>query len=190
LSAGHDKLPPEVRAFIAVRIPPAILEELSALQRQMKNEFSDVSWTRPEAMHLTLHFLGDVKSDRLALLADALSAATHGRSSFELRFSSPGSFNNRVLWVGVGQGAHELNSLAETVRAAAKNFGSRQEDRAFNAHVTLGRFRQRVREVDPVLRKIPTPSFTPWRVRGMELMRSELSPRGSRYTVLGSFHLS
>lgn len=190
MSAGHDKLPPHVRAFIAVRIPPAVLEQLAAVQRQMKNEFSDVSWTRMEAMHLTLHFLGNVKSDELALLADALSAAASAHSAFELQISQPGSFNNRVLWVGVGQGADELASLAEIVRRSARIFGNHEEDRAFNAHVTLGRFRHRARGVDSALQKIPTPSFTSWRVSSIELIRSELSPTGSRYTTLGRFNLS
>jgi len=189
LSASSESLPPKIRAFIAVRIPPAVLEQLATVQQQMKNEFRDVSWTRPEAMHLTLHFLGNVKSDRLALLADALLAAAHGLSSFELWLSKPGSFNNRVLWVGVGQGVNELTSLAEAMRGAAKNFGSQEEDRAFNAHVTLGRFRQRARGVDSVLQRIPAPSFTPWRVSSIELIRSELSSNGSRYTMLGSFNL-
>ena len=156
----------------------------------MENEFSEVSWTRPEAMHLTLHFLGNVKSERLTLLAEALSAAASAHSAFELQLSKPGSFNNRVLWVGVGQGADELTSLAETVRGAGKKFGSQEEDRAFNAHVTLGRFRQRVRGVDTVLQKIPTLSFTPWRVTTIELIRSELSPKGSCYTSFGCFNLS
>ncbi len=140
-------------------------------------------------MHLTLQFLANVKSERLAALSNALSAAVRAHASFELQLSTLGSFGNRVLWVGVARGADELSLLAETVRRAAKDFGSHEEDRAFNAHVTLGRFRQRGRGVVSVLRDFSPASFTPWQVNEVELIRSELSPKGSRYTTLASFHL-
>ena len=180
----HDKLPPQIRTFIAVRIPPVVLEQLASVQQQLKNEFRDVSWSRPEAMHLTLQFLGNILSNEVPRLEAVLTAAVQAHTSFELELSTLGSFNNRVLWVGVGKGGDELTALAESVRAVAKPFGRHEEDRAFNAHVTLGRFRERGRGVEAVLRRVTPPRFRPWRVAHVELIRSELSPKGSRYTTL------
>ena len=56
-------LPEKIRAFVAVRIPETVLAQLASVQQQLKGKFSDVSWTRAEAMHVTLQFLGNV--DRL-----------------------------------------------------------------------------------------------------------------------------
>ena len=190
MNVEHDKLPPQIRAFVAVRIPPVVLEKLAAVQSQLKSEFRDVSWARPEAMHLTLQFLGNIHSKEVPRLEAGLAAAVRTHTSFQLQLSNVGSFSNRVLWVGVGDGGEELTALAGSVRAVAKPFGNHEEDRAFNAHVTLGRFRERGRGVEAVLRKIPPPCFTPWRVEHAELIRSELSPKGSRYTALASFKLS
>jgi 2'-5' RNA ligase len=190
LSAGTDSLPKHIRAFIAVRIPRNVLEELGTIQQKLQLEFHDVSWTRPEAMHLTLQFLGNVESNRLESLTEILSAAARVQAVFKVELSALGSFNNRVLWVGIGRGAAELTSLAESMRSLAKDFGDHREERSFSAHVTLGRFRQRARGVELALQKISPPHFTAWSVDHVELIRSELSPRGSRYTTLASFNLS
>ena len=149
-----------------------------------------MSWSRPEAMHITLLFLGNIRSDDLPRLENALAAAVRAHAFFEIELSGLGSFNNRVLWAGVEKGSDELTTLANSVRAAAKHFGNHEEERAFNAHITLGRFRGRGRGVEAGLKRIPPPRFKPWRVDHVELIRSELSPKGSRYTPLGTVHLS
>ena len=169
---------------MAVRIPAGVIAQLISVQAQLKHEFHDVTWTRPEAMHLTLQFLGNVRASELPQLSKVLAATAKVHRSFKLGLVDAGSFGNRVLWVGAGQGATELKSLAEAVRAAAGPFAEHQEEREFNAHVTLGRFRERGCGVDAVLSKMTLAAFTPWHVEGLELIRSELSPKGSRYSTL------
>ena len=68
-------LPPTIRAFVAVRIPDDILARLAAFQHQLKADFRSVSWTRPEAMHLTLQFLGNIQASHLPALRHGLEAA-------------------------------------------------------------------------------------------------------------------
>jgi 2'-5' RNA ligase len=189
LKISCESLPEKIRAFVAVRIPSNTLEQLAAVQERLKQQLENVSWTRAEAMHLTLRFLANVKSAKLPTLTNALRADVRTHKSFELQLVTLGSFSNRVLWVGVGRGGEELTALAETVRDAAKHFGSHEEERPFNAHVTLGRFRERGRGVSAVLKNFPPTLFTPWRVDHVALIRSELSPKGSRYTMLASFSL-
>jgi 2'-5' RNA ligase len=184
-----DELPERIRAFVAVRIPTPQLVQLTALQDELKRKFTDVSRTRPEAMHLTLQFLGNVESARLDQLKQALSDASREIRAFNLQFSAPGSFGDRVLWVGVAGDVGDLTHFAESIRAATKSFGSHEEERAFNAHVTLGRFRGRGRQVASTLRTIRVPVFTAWLMDEIELIRSELSPRGARYTTLAEFRL-
>jgi 2'-5' RNA ligase len=186
---SENELPKLVRAFIAVRIPERTLFQLAQVQEQLKAKFRDVSWTRPEAMHVTLQFLGNIESARLNELADAVSRATKTFPQFVLELSGLGSFGNRVLWVGLQQGAQPLTELAQAMHEVGKGFGHHEEERAFNAHVTLGRFRQRSQGVTATLRSITPPAFEPWRVQHVELIRSELSPRGSRYTTLATFPL-
>lgn len=183
-------LPEKIRAFVAVRIPDAVLAQVVSVQQRLKPKFSDVSWTRAGGMHVTLQFLGNIESARLPELQAALRQATEQIPSFEIEIAGLGSFGNRVLWVGVNRGAEPLTRLAEAVRRATKSFGVHEEERPFNAHVTLGRFRKAERGVAKVLRDAVAPNFGFWSVNEFELIRSELSPKGGRHTMLRAFSLS
>jgi len=182
-------LPGKIRAFVAVRIPDAVLAQLVSIQQQLKCKFGDVSWTRAEAMHVTLQFLGNIESARLPALEAALRQAAGQIPSFEMELAGLGSFGHRVLWVGVNRGVEPLSRLAEAVRRATKGFGAHEEERAFNAHVTLGRFRKSSPNVTRILRESGAPNFDSWRVSEFELLRSELSPNEARHTGLGVFRL-
>src|SRR5688572_15712233 len=115
MNSNMNNLPEKIRAFIAVRIPESVLTQLVSAQDQLKRKFSDVSWTRAEAMHVTLQFLGNIESARLTELETALRQATEQMPSFEIELEGLGSFGNRVLWVGVNRGAESLTGLAEAV---------------------------------------------------------------------------
>jgi 2'-5' RNA ligase len=185
-----SELPSHVRAFVAVTIPDVVIAQLAAFQQRLKAEFRDVSWTRPEAMHLTLQFLGAVASESLPGLTEALENATTGMKSFEVQIAGAGSFGNRVLWVGVGRGRDSLRQMAAAVVKATLPFTAVREARDFNGHVTLGRLRVPASRTASVLRSVAAPAFEGWRVDRFELIRSELSPKGARYTTLATFPLA
>lgn len=189
LSSFHADLPEIIRAFIAVRIPEEVLAQLGGIQQQFKRNFPKVSWTRPEAMHLTLQFLGNIKSKRLPELKDAVADATREVSAFVVELAGVGSFGNRVFWVGLKRGAEPLTRLANSLRGVTTDFDVPEEARAFNAHVTLGRLRTPARGISKILSGVEVPPFMPWRVDHLELIRSELSRNGSRYTTLARFPL-
>ena len=178
-----SELPEKIRAFIAARAPQAVIAQLVSAQEQLKRKFSDVSWTRAEAMHVTLQFLGNIQSARLTEMEAALKQATERTLSFEIELTGLGSFGNRVLWAGIS-GARPLAELAESVRRAMRDFGVYEEERAFNAHVTLGRCHRPHAGVAATLRNLAVRNFGSWRVQEIELIRSELSPHGARYTTL------
>ena len=185
-----SELPPHLRAFVAVRVPDDVIAQATAFLQQLKPEFPAVSWTRPEAMHLTLQFLGNIPSTGLPALTTGLELVATRHHSFSLALGGAGAFGNRVLWVGVKEGAESLKQLAEAVGEATKAFTPHHEKREFNAHLTLGRLREPIRGVSVILRKTGSPAFRSWQVDHFELIRSELSPKGSRYTTLETFPLS
>jgi 2'-5' RNA ligase len=185
-----SELPDHVRAFVALKIPPAVIAELGAVQQKLKAVVSDASWTRPDAMHLTLHFFGNVASADLEGIQAALDGAAAKVGAFDLQVRGVGSFGNRVIWAGLAGDTAILTTLAEEVRRGVARFGSHQEDRAFNGHVTLGRLRRPAGGLSTKLRPLVDRAFGAWRVDHLELIRSELSPHGSRYTTLFSARLA
>jgi len=179
-----EPLPEKIRAFVALRIPEAVIAALGAAQAVLKPKIENVSWTRPEAMHLTVHFFGNIRSADLEEIRLALAAAVKPFRPFDIALRGVGTFGNRVIWAGMEGDCAVLKQLASAVRQAVSAFGEKQEERDFSAHVTLGRLRLPHRGVSAFLRAVGEKPFGSWRVDDVELIRSELSPQGAKYTVL------
>lgn len=154
-----------------------------------------VSWTPPGNFHVTLKFLGAVEEPRVPGIVEALREAVAGHSAFAMTVHGLGAFPSasrpRVIWAGIESGAGRLTALARAVEAALVPLGFEAATRPFSAHVTLGRVREP--GPDPSLaRALARAAAAPLgetRVERLVLMRSELSPRGSRYTEVASLPL-
>ena len=95
----------KLRLFVALELPPHVLEALEAVQRDLRVQVPEraARWVRPEGIHLTLKFLGDVPAGQVGEIEQGLHAAAKGHAPFELRTEGLGVFPNpkraRVLWV-------------------------------------------------------------------------------------------
>lgn len=136
------------RLFIAVEMPPGERARLAELTTQAPAA-SGLRWSKPDAMHLTLHFVGDnIAPERMAQLRDALSTA-EPVPPFTLRLRGVGRFPPggnmrpsppRVLWAGVEPAAALMPLHAAIARVLAAT-GFPVERRAFYPHITLARLR-------------------------------------------------
>jgi 2'-5' RNA ligase len=161
---------------------------LAAEGERLRPLAPDVAWVTRDNLHLTLKFLGGVEPARLETLAGALAASLAGRPAFAMTIRGLGAFPSRtqprVLWAGVDDGAATLAALATSVDDALESLDFPRESRRFSAHVTLGRVRQ-PRPNPRLARALAVESaFGGQLVARVSLMRSELSPRGPRYTEL------
>ena len=190
-----------LRLFVAVELPQptlrALVETMDALRRVAPNDA--VRWVRPEGIHLTLQFLGATDEERLPLLHTALRMAVRDVAPFDVAPSGVGSFggraNLRVVWVGIGDDGGALAALAERVQAAMEPLGYAREQRAFNAHLTLGRVREgasrdeRTRLHDAIAR-FDAPPIPAFRVDRVSLMQSTLGRGGAVYAEIGAYPLA
>lgn len=150
------------------------------------------SWVAAENLHLTLKFLGGVDEARVPAVIDALRAAVAGHRPFEIEVTGLGAFPSaarpRVLWAGVTTGHEAMTTLADAVETALARLGFPREDRAFSPHITFARIREQRRApaLAEALSIAATQRFGRVTVREVTLMRSDLSPRGARYTPLAS----
>ena len=180
----------EIRTFIAIEIAPAIIDRLTTVQQQLRRTAAQVAWTRPEGVHLTLKFLGNVPEERLPALGEALGHVAQHYTPFPLRVEGIGGFPNlrhpRVLWAGIGEGQAPVSALAREVDETLTALGFPREERPFSPHLTLGR----VKSPDglaPLLALLATQAdsqFGEMRVEAVSLMRSDLLPQGAKYTEL------
>ena len=167
---------------------------MGQIQRILKDSGADVKWDTWEKFHVTLKFLGDIDSSNVDLLVREVRNSIGGFSSFDLAFSMLGAFPNvhrpRVVWIGGEENKSTLD-LQQLVEEACLKCGFAKEDRRFHAHVTLGRVKSD-RNSDRLTARLKSITFQPLMARCTEvrLMRSELKPTGSVYTLLNSIPLA
>ena len=190
--------PEEVRLFVAVELPPPVTAALGELQAELRRRgLSALRWVRPEGIHLTLKFLGEVPARQVTSVLDALASAVQGIGPHDLSLGRLGTFGGRsprVLWIALEGGVETLGRLQEQVEQALATLGFPREERAFSPHLTLARVRpenargaarplaEAVAAVEVMHAKIP--------VRELALMRSQLKPGGAVYTRLEAFPLT
>jgi 2'-5' RNA ligase len=194
-----------VRAFVAVELPDAVLAHLEAVQRDLQQALgwvaSAVRWVRPEGIHLTLQFLGDVPRAQIPDIEQALREACEGAHPTQLRTAGLGAFPNanraRVLWIGIEGNLQPLFDVERAIGQALSPLGYKP-DKPFNPHLTLGRVREHIKPneaaaIAQVLLLAPAakrpPTTVAFTADSVSLMQSTLQPGGSVYQQLASIEL-
>lgn len=131
-----------VRAFVGLPSPPRLGLAMAAVMTGWRRLSPTVRWTDPERAHLTVRFLGQVPPERLERLDSALRGVAAGKAPVRLMPAATGAFPGwgrpRVLWLGFVPD-EALAGLAMEVEEASRQAGFEPEERAFRAHLTLGR---------------------------------------------------
>ena len=185
------------RAFVAIPLPDAVRGRLGSIQDRLRPAQADVKWVKPDQLHVTLKFLGELSDAARASLEGGLRAAAAAAAPLDLAVRGLGTFPAsgapRVVWAGVAEATPgRLAALAAAVEAAAAAVGFPAENRPFAAHVTLGRGKspRNARALRPLLERRPEPEAGSFRADAFVLYRSDLSPQGPTYTEAGRFPLA
>lgn len=184
-----------MRSFFAVALPVDLRRCLGALQSEWSRTLGGIRWVRPDSLHVTLRFLGDIEPATATGLAAGVGARPPRVPPFLLEVRGAGWFPRRgaprVIWVGIGRGASELESLSGHLEETIRDFGVRGEDRPFSPHLTLGRVRGRPdREIASLCRSVADRIWGEFRVAGFLLMESQLDPDGAIHREVARFPLA
>lgn len=138
-----------VRSFVAVPLPPEVQAAVLAAAAELGAQLPDVKWTRkPENLHVTMAFLGDVAPAQLDALGAALMEKLAERPAFPVTLQGFGAFpaeaNANTLWTGVQDPAGELRAVAAELEDVVNGLGLPTEKREFRPHVTVGRCKRGV----------------------------------------------
>jgi len=177
-----------------VLLPDDIRQRLAAAIDRLRPHAADVAWVAESNLHVTLKFLGQVDETRAPALADALRATLAGQPAFDVGVRGLGAFPSptrpRVIWAGLEDATGALAAVAQQVDACCGGLGFPREPREFAAHVTLGRVREPRRQPTLADALARGADFARLRVERVSLKRSELSPRGARYSELAAAPLA
>jgi len=184
-----------LRSFIAIELPESVRTALSVLQQDLKTCGADVRWVKPEGIHLTLKFLGEVKDKDVDRIVEILEGTCKEYSTFHLEINRIGTFpgkrSPRVLWVGIS-GDETLAALKRKIDDRMSSLGFEKEERPFSPHLTLGRFKSSAGKEAMMQRvdSLKDSSVGKIEVTSISLMRSDLGPAGATYTKIGEFLLN
>lgn len=176
-----------IRAFFAIRLPAPVERVLGETAQMLagRTPRGAVRWVRPEQIHLTLRFLGDTPTSKVAAIGAVMDALATDTAPLALRLDGVGCFPNarrpRVIWVGLAGDEAPLAELRGALDARLAGLGFPPDDKPFRAHLTLGRVRDD-RAVQGVEWAADVPPLAV-PVTAIYLIESQLRPEGPIYTV-------
>lgn len=177
----------EWRTFCAIELPEQVRARLQDHVRRLREAVPDASasWSKPENVHLTLKFFGNVRKDALPRISEAAERTAREFLPFSIRVGNTGAFRAQVLWIGVEDPSGQLSKLQRRFEEECAREGFAKEDRAYKPHLTIARIRrpEGARKLAETHRQTEF-AFTEIRVNELVLFRSQLSPKGSIYTVI------
>ena len=187
-----------MRTFIAIELPQEIKSALSNIQAELKQAHADVKWVKPENIHLTLKFLGEIDETLVEKICAILEGIARQNTPFNLSLSNLGAFPKlnypRVIWIGVTND-QPVVKIAQEIEKEAVEIGLPRESRPFSSHITLGRVRSALNRGALIeklifLKKNFPPSNLEFKVHSLTLFKSTLTPSGPIYEIIHSYPLS
>jgi 2'-5' RNA ligase len=176
-----------LRLFLAIPIAPDILDALDEGIDTLREARAPVRWVRREGMHLTVKFLGDTESKKIASLAQALDTVCGEFEPFPISVAGIGAYPSmrrpRVVWAGVEEFSGTLLRLAGGVEDACAQLGWPREKREFSPHVTVGRVKGKI-NISRLAQAVGTMEDNLWgtqTVNSLVLYSSELKLGGAVY---------
>ncbi|MBN2315660.1 MAG: RNA 2',3'-cyclic phosphodiesterase [Sedimentisphaerales bacterium] len=187
-----------MRVFIAIDIDEQIRKDLGRLQDELRGKADvrkgDVKWVRPEVMHLTLKFLGEIRDEQAVEVCNITKEVASRHTRFDVDIETVGCFGGRsarVLWIGAGQHCEELMQLQADLEEQLEAAGWPKEARKFSAHLTLCRIRN-VKAgftLAQLAKEYENHDLGTMAAGSVTVYQSELEPQGPIYTSLGNYTL-
>jgi 2'-5' RNA ligase len=186
-----------VRLFVAVTLDSAVAQKIADFSDELRRKAARlapgarITWVRPEQLHVTVRFIGEVDAAQAAAIAVALRPE-FTMKRFEMILEGAGAFPAtgapRVLWTGItgiGGGADAISALEQEVSERLAVGGVEREDRPYRPHLTLARVRDASGlRSGPLFEKLAGRRFGATLVDAITLFQSRTSPKGAAYMPL------
>jgi len=149
---------------------------------------------KPDSIHLTLKFLGEIDDGKVREAGLALEKAPAGIGPFMLEIEGVGAFPNvrnpRVVWVGI-KPSQGLCALQRAVETNLQSIGFEAEERPFTPHLTLCRIKSPAdgKALGRLITETRPEARAAFTVSSFAFMKSVLKPTGAVYTPIQEFAL-
>ena len=176
-----------VRAFLAVPLAPPLQRAIAKLQGELAGALAGIRWTRPDTIHLTLHFFGATSTVDLEKIRASMLSVSLREQPFQVDLVGIGAFPDRrrprVVWLGLTP-REPVCALQHACEAELVRNGIPAEARAFAPHLTIGRFREHAPDLTALLAAQAQRSIGCLPVEQLVLYESRLLPGGAQHLPL------
>lgn len=178
---------------MAIEIPSPVILKLKQIQDTLKAYDFNIKWVKPENMHLTIKFLGDIDPSQAGQIGDLAGSIVNRHGTVSLAATGLGAFPNinrpRVVWAGLSGQTDILEQLKSELENELEAVGIEKETKKFKGHLTLGRIKKSLKEKRFVQvmnqhQAFETETFT---ADGIGFFKSDLTPSGPIYTKIRTF---
>ena len=140
-----------MRVFAALELPPDIRDGIAGAFSRARSLAPRVKWVATEAMHLTLHFFGEIPEAEIAGFAPVFDDPALRGQAIRAELGPAGFFPAggppRVLWVGLAKGVEEMRAFWERFTARLEPLRADRgplrnwspDSRGFSPHITVAR---------------------------------------------------
>ena len=184
-----------MRVFLAFDVNKGIREKAEDIIKILKRAGGSVRWVKPENMHFTIKFFGEISSEDVENIDSVLSKHVKSFKSFTIKISGIDTFpslpkNPRVVWAGI-ENFEELKNIHETLIDDFQKIGFPEEHRDFKPHLTIGRVKNTngISGLKKAIEKNREHYFGEIEVKELVLYKSELTPNGPIYSALKKYIL-
>jgi len=185
-----------MRTFIAIELDRPIQARLGELQRSLQPTCLGLRWVRPEMIHLTVRFLGEISDRQIEPISRVLQRLAETFPPIEIEYAGVGTFPEhgpvRVVWVGVHDCEGNLARYHAACDSALAELGIPSEGRAFTPHLTVARNKElrRSAQIRQALAAHVGYSAERQTAEDIVLFASRLDRDGPQYTPLSRHPLA
>ena len=179
-----------IRTFIAIKLPDAVTTSISEVQERIRSHGIKLRWVKPENIHITLKFLGDIKEDDIESVTAVIYDSAKSRGPISLCAKGigvfPGLKRPRVVWVGIAGQLESLLGLKNSLEQGLEGLGFDKDKRPYRGHLTLGRVKGRIdpKKLGGALKQCDGFTSETFCAENVVFFKSELKPTGAVYTAL------
>lgn len=183
----------QVRAFLAIDLDDDLKPKINKVIRQFKPIDAKIKYVELLNIHLTLKFFGEIDTDGLEVLENAIENVVSEFEPFNIKIGGCGAFPNtnriRVIWIGIEDDAL-IRKLHDRLDKEFVKLGL-DKDRKFSTHITIGRMKspKNKDKVKATIEECKDVEIGEMTVDRIALKKSTLTPQGPIYEDLKVFEL-
>jgi 2'-5' RNA ligase len=180
-----------MRLFVALAISDEIRASVAGLIRDLRGLDAGANWVRPEQLHVTLKFIGEISAEQLPRIGEALETVKSDTSA-NLEFRGLRFFPNArrpaVIWAGI-RASENVAGLADEINRRLEPLGIAREPKSFVPHLTIARLKQTRMNLALAeeIKKSESRAFAAFSTGKFHLIESKLNSSGTEYIPVRSF---